>query len=97
VDFNGERFVPPGDRITKEMVADIAKRNREYLGLMYPKVQLLSRWSSNVEETAEMLVALKAFAVKLSDEMPNDPEKALGRLLEEMLKATNGGERKSGG
>jgi AbiV family abortive infection protein len=97
VDFDGERFVAPGDRITKEMVAEIAKRNREYLGLMYPKVKLLSQWNSTVDKTSEMLVGLKALAVKLKDEMPDDPEKAVGRLLEETQKAATKSDGKPNG
>ncbi|MBR0900270.1 AbiV family abortive infection protein [Bradyrhizobium tropiciagri] len=97
VDFNGERFAAPSDRITKDMVSEIVKRNREYLGLMYPKVRLLSKWNSDIDKTAEKLRAFKALALKFREEMPNDPEKAMTRMLEEMLEtATRGEATKSG-
>ena len=43
------------------------------------------------------LIQVPHGAVKLREEMPDDPEKAIGRLLEEMLKAATKGNGKPSG
>ena len=44
VDFKNGKFLSPKDQITEKMVREISERNDEFIELIRPKVQMLSRW-----------------------------------------------------
>jgi AbiV family abortive infection protein len=43
VDFNGGKFVAPNQQITREMAAETASLNEEFLGISYRSLQLLRK------------------------------------------------------
>ena len=85
VDFVEGTFVTPDERITDEMVAEIAETNRIYLGLMHPKVQMLDRWETDLAPVKKMLATFRQRMEKLREEHPDEPGRALAIVLEEML------------
>lgn len=85
VDFKDGKFVAPGERITEVMVSDMAERNSEFFGLMYPKVNMLLRWEDNINELEKSFAWFKTRAEELRSEMPDDPERAFSTLMQEML------------
>ena len=85
VDFVEGTFVTPDERITDDMVAEIAETNRIYLGLMHPKVQMLNRWETDSAPVKEMLAAFRQRMEELREQHPDEPDRALAIVLEEML------------
>ena len=63
----------------------IGAANERYLGLMYPKLEMLLKWEKAPEETHETLVQFEKRIKELSSELPDDPLKALETLMQEML------------
>lgn len=82
VDLRDGQFVAPIDRITREMLDEIADRNESFLSLTHPKLQMLLRWESAPEsmqqELSEFISHIKAW----KDNPPDDPVAALETLLE---------------
>jgi AbiV family abortive infection protein len=85
VDFNNGTFVAPSDRITEDMLADTAARNDEFLGLTYPKLQMLLRWDKAPEEVEESIVAFVKLAEAVKDEKPTNAMAAIDRLIDRFL------------
>jgi len=85
VDFIDGKFVTPGDRITADMVAELAETNRIHLGLMYPKVQMLNKWEADPEKINVMLAQFHQRMEELKVLYPNEPDRALAVVMEEML------------
>ena len=86
VDFRGGKFVTPNDSITEKMVSAIAKRNKEFLNLMHPKVKMLLEWGSSTNDVLDTLLLIKDRLGKLSTETPNNLRKAFSTLIEDVLK-----------
>jgi hypothetical protein len=87
VDFKDDKFVAPHESITPDMVADIAARNKEFLGLSFPKLELLRKWERDPEQASRESLNFERRLKELKDKHPNDPLEAVERLLQEMLKA----------
>ena len=85
VDFKDGKSVTPRECITPKMVAEIASLNERYLGLMYPKMEMLSKWEKAPEEISETLVQFKNRANELRSELSDDPLKAMETLMQEMF------------
>lgn len=85
VDFVDEVFLSPEDRITEDMVNEIAVRNHAFIEHMRPKVEMLTQWEKDPDETQEMLKGFLQMMQVLREKYPNDPRKALDICLEEML------------
>jgi AbiV family abortive infection protein len=84
VDFADEKFIAPAERITDEMVSEIASLNEDFLKGMAPKLEMLQGWASNPRPIADELVGFE----KRIDELPekySDPLEAMNILLQEML------------
>jgi AbiV family abortive infection protein len=85
VDFIDGRFVNPSERITADMVAEFAETNRSYLGLMYPMMNMLSKWEANAESTKEVFTRFRQRMEELKAQHPNDPDRMMAIIMEEML------------
>jgi len=84
VDFVDDKFLAPGDRITEDMVREIATRNHTFIELMRPKVQMLTLWVQEADATREMLKYFRKRMEELKKKHPDEPQKAFDILLEEM-------------
>lgn len=85
VDFKDEEFIAPSERITEVMVRETASRNAEFLALTGPKVEMMSRWKSNPAEAEGIVKLLRNRLEQLRSDMPDDPEKAMSVLMEDLL------------
>lgn len=85
VDFVEGTFVTPDERITDDMVAEIAETNGIYLGLMHPKVQMLNSWKTDSAPVKKMLATFRQRMEELREQHPDEPDRALAIVLEEML------------
>jgi len=85
VDFVDDVFLAPHDRITEDMVHEIAKTNHEFIELMRPKVEMLTLWAQEPNGVRETLKLLRKQMEDLREKYPEDPQKAFDALLEEML------------
>ena len=68
-----------------EYVAEIAETNRIYLGLMHPKVQMLNRWETDSAPVKKMLATFRQRMEQLREQHPNEPDRVLAIVLQEML------------
>ncbi|MFH0919529.1 MAG: AbiV family abortive infection protein [Fibrobacterota bacterium] len=81
-------FVTPDDRITLEMVREIADRNHRFIELMRPKAELLSGWAAKgFDQVSKTLQMFRSRMEELREKLPNEPQKVLDIVLEEMVKA----------
>jgi len=87
VDFIEGRFVTPSERITAEMAAELAETNRAYLGLMYPMMEMLSKWEADANRIRDVLSQFQRRMTELKAEFPDDPEKVMAVVMQEMLEA----------
>jgi AbiV family abortive infection protein len=87
VDFINGKFVSPSERITADMVAELAETNRTYLGLMYPMMSMLSKWEANAESAKRFLTRLRQRMEELKGEYPNSPDRMMAIVLEEMFES----------
>jgi AbiV family abortive infection protein len=87
VDFEEGKFVPPVERITKDMLTEIAARNEEFLGHASLKVRMLSQWDKEPEKAQERAVAFIELAGTLRDVNLNDAMDAIGKLIEKFADA----------
>lgn len=85
VDFQDDAFVAPVDRISPEMVADIADRNETFLGLMFPKLRMLLRWERSPTDAQEAATAFVKLAEKLRAAPPESAIAAFDNLIGEFL------------
>jgi AbiV family abortive infection protein len=85
VDFVEGTFVAPIERITPEMVNEIAALNEEFLAMSVPKINMLGRWAINPEPIKEEIAGFEKRVKDLGDEYSDDPVKAIDILLQEML------------
>jgi AbiV family abortive infection protein len=85
VNFENGIFIAPIDRISPQMVAEIADRNEEFLGLMYPKVEMLLRWERSPEEAQEGIVRFLDLYHAMEAENPQDMIGAFDKLMARWL------------
>jgi AbiV family abortive infection protein len=85
VDFDNGKFVAPVERITETMLAETAARNETFLGLMYPKLQMLLEWEKAPEQTQEHLVAFVNLMEAKKSEKPDDVIAAFRRLIDDFV------------
>jgi AbiV family abortive infection protein len=78
VDFKDGKFVAPMERITEEMLAETATQNKQFLGLMHPKVEMLLKWEKSPEEAQERAVAL--IKVAEATKVAADPKEAMAAI-----------------
>jgi AbiV family abortive infection protein len=84
VDFVDGTFVAPSERITPEMVGEIAALSEEFLALSSPKLEMLRKWARNPDPIKEELAGFEKRINELGDEYLDDPIKAIDTLLQEM-------------
>ncbi|WP_051002960.1 AbiV family abortive infection protein [Bradyrhizobium elkanii] len=89
VDFDGKTFVSPVERINAGMVAEIAKQNAEFLGLMAPKRDMLVKWNEDPDAVIPLVKTLKDATLRLRREYKDDPSKAMELLMEELFKTVS--------
>jgi len=85
VDFKDSKFVAPVERITDAMLAEMAVRNETFLRLMYPKLQMLLKWSSAPEEAQERIIAFVKLAHAAKDEGPEAVMVAVDKLINDVV------------
>ena len=84
VDLVDGNFVAPSERITPQMVNEIAALNEEFLALSFPKIEMLRRWAINPELIKDELAGFEKRINELGDEYLDDPVKAIDILFQEM-------------
>jgi AbiV family abortive infection protein len=85
VDFNDGKFVAPVERITEEMLAGTATQNERFLGLMFPKVEMLLKWEKSPKEAQERAIAFIKVAEATKAESPKDVVAAIEKLIGDFL------------
>jgi AbiV family abortive infection protein len=85
VDVVDDLFVAPRDRITEQMVHEIAATNDKFIELMRPKVEMLTLWAQEPDGVRECLKSFRDRMVELLEEYSDEPQKAFDVLLDEML------------
>jgi len=85
VDFVDDVFLAPDDRITEDMVHEIAETNHTFIEFMRPKVEMLTRWAQDPDGARETMKGFRQLVEALREKHPDDPQKALNALLEEKL------------
>jgi hypothetical protein len=85
VDVEEGKFVAPTERITKDMLDETAGRNETFLGLMYPKLEMLLKWDKTPEEAQDAIVAFVELAEAVKAEKPEDAIGALNKSIGDFL------------
>ncbi len=91
VDFVDDVFLAPDDRITEDMVHEIAETNHTFIELMRPKVEMLTFWEQYPDVTRDVIKGFQERMQALWEEYPDDPREALevldGEMMEQLKKA----------
>jgi predicted metal-dependent hydrolase len=87
VDFEDGKFVAPIERITRDMLEEIAALNEKLLGLEYPKLEMLLRWEKAPEEAQGTIVAFVELAEVTKAEKPSDAMAGIEKLIADFLEA----------
>lgn len=85
VDIVDDCFLGPADRITEDMVHEIAEKNHTFIELMRPKVEMLRSWEQDPDGVRNQMHGLKEKMETLKEKMPDDPRGALETLLGDMI------------
>lgn len=85
VDFVDDVFLSPDDRITEDMVHEIAETNHTFIELMRPKVVMLTWWEQDPDGTRDAMKGFQELMEALREEHPDDPREAIEALLGEMV------------
>jgi AbiV family abortive infection protein len=87
VDFEDGKFVAPIERITDVMLAKTAARNETFLGLTYPKLQMLLKWTKEPEEAQRRVIAFMKLLGRTIDQGPKETMLAIDKLINDFVKA----------
>jgi AbiV family abortive infection protein len=87
VDWEDGEFVSPTEKITAEMLAQIAERNRMFLGYASNSLKMLKRLDKAPDDLQDLLVEFVAGAEKMRAEKPSDLMTAGNKLLQQFLEA----------
>lgn len=94
VDFDGEKFVSPDERITEKMVAGIAQTNAEFLGHAQLKTRMLHKWKEDTSVVERLLDGfeerLEALNAEHQDDLSRVPEALMDELLAKAMEIKNG-------
>ncbi|SRR6266567_760917 len=85
VDWKDTEFVAPRERITIEMLAEIASRNETFLGYAHNSLKMLKRLDKAPGEMQGMVVEFVELAEKMRDEKPEDATAAINELVGKFL------------
>ncbi len=85
VDFVDGTFVAPNERITPEMVNEIAALDEKFLGLSFTNIKVFRRLAANPDSISDEIAGFEKRIKELGDEYLDDPAKAIDVLLQEML------------
>lgn len=85
VDLVGDTFVSPAERVTKDMVQQMAQQNKEFLGLMAPKRDMMVKWNAEPEAVIPLMNTLKETMVRLKRDYKDDPAKIPDLIMEALL------------
>jgi len=85
VDWVDGAFVPPGERITKEMLSEITARNAEFLGYAHNGMKMLQRLATSPDTMGDLISGFVEQTEKLRAENPDNPIPAMEALLERFL------------
>ncbi len=73
VDWVDGAFVPPGERITKEMLSEITARNAEFLGYAHNGIKMLQRLATSPDKMGGLISGFVEQTEKLRAENPDNP------------------------
>lgn len=85
VDFENGRFVSPSERITEDMVHEIAEKNTDFLRRSEGDVRLLTKWAAEPKVAKEQLMYLSERLESLRELRPQEQMAALDALMNAML------------
>lgn len=85
VDFQQEEFVAPDDRITPEMLAEIAERNTSFLDMTGPYLRLLVRWDQRPDDAAAEIGAFVELAGTVRGKKPDEQMAAFADLIDRVM------------
>lgn len=85
IDFKNGKFVAPVERITEAMRAETVARNEVFLGLIYPKLEMLLEWEKAPEKAQERIVAFTDLAEATKREKPDDAMAAFRKLIDDFV------------
>jgi AbiV family abortive infection protein len=85
VDLVGDAFVSPAERVTKDMVRQMAKQNEEFLGLMAPKRDMMVKWNAEPEAAIPLMNTLKETMIRLKRDYKDDPAKIPDLIMDALL------------
>lgn len=89
VDLKNGEFTAPKERITEEMVGDIAALNERFLGQAELMVRMLFRWSENPRVVNELFSWLEP---RLKELKPSEDGDALASFLDELFQRAKASE-----
>jgi AbiV family abortive infection protein len=92
IDIRGGNVTTPGDSITVEMVAKIAKLNESYLKDTQRNVRMLLEWEKGTRPDTRQLIERIA---QLEKEMLDDPQKVMEVIMEELRNSAYAAEMRS--
>lgn len=84
VDFDGNRFTAPVEVVNETKVAEFKDQNEKFLSIAYNSLKLLQRCEKSPEEKNEQMANIEKLLKALKHEFPNDPEKAMNVLFDEI-------------
>jgi len=82
VDWKDGEFVSPNEQITSEMLEEIIKRNKNFLGYAYNSLKMLRRLDKSPDDLQDLLIKFVAAAEKMRAEKPDDPMAAINELVD---------------
>lgn len=85
VDFVDNVFLAPHDRITEDMVCEIAEENHRFIELMRPKVEMLTLWAQQPDAMRETTKSFQGLLEELRKKHPDNPQRAFDTFLDEIL------------
>jgi len=85
VDWQDDEFVAPSERITKEMLVEIAQRNAEYLGYAQTELRMFQRLEGNHDAMKELLSTFMEGVERIRENAPEDQMAAMEELLMNFL------------
>ena len=85
VDWGGDSFVSPSDKITSEMLADTAQRNAAFLETAKNSALLLQRVAKNPENYQDLVVNFIESSKKIQGTDINETALAMNKLTQDFL------------
>jgi len=96
VDIVDSVFAAPSDRITEEMLQEIADDNEAFIELMRPCVKMLTSWEQDPDRVRDLLDGFQERMEALREQYPDDPREAINIILGELREKLEMGQQNAG-